>query len=187
MTIRQPLVIAAILAGSATFSLGEDGVTTNTPDSPARTQPRYAGHWVRAMELERMLGYDADVRKLESGANFHPPASVSIALDAVLNPLALGDAEVLIPREQRPYVATGQFVWDDPNDETNYCVVTQHAGETYLWHAAAFVGLYETRIQLVRGRTREQDVLFIEWFPRQAADEPATAAFQRAAAAGEVP
>lgn len=125
-----------------------------------QTQPvepkEFAGKWVRTTSIEEVLGYDSEL----------PDEEIELKIDDALgerwDPEQKTAADKETSRQGHQLIASGQYASSRMNGILWEAIVTHHKGSSYLTVAIPQVGGVPFRITLVRGKTSDRDLLFIE-------------------------
>lgn len=125
-----------------------------------QTQPvepkEFAGKWVRTTNIEEVLGYGSEL----------PDEEIELKIDDALgerwDPEQKTAVEKDVSRQGHQLVASGQIATSRLNGILWEAIMTHHKGSTYVTAALPQVGGVPFRITLIRGKTSERDLLFIE-------------------------
>lgn len=145
-----------------------------------RTRPidpkDFAGKWTRAASLEEQLGYNPDF-----------PGEVEIQIDERLgrrwDRQQKTAFEAQATRMGHTLVASGQFTMSRlnniPNDFAWEASVTRDEGSTYINPVLPQIGAVPFRIMIVRGKTSDRDLLFLEFQPKTEPEARFVSAYKR--------
>lgn len=147
------------------------------PDEQTRPiEPKeFAGKWVRAASVEEMLGYNSDL----------PGDEIEVTIDRHLGERWDQEQKTAFENEAALHghqlVGSAQFVMSKGGRNLWEAFVTRGEGSTYLSAVLPQVGAVPFRIALVRGKTSERDLLFVELQHGKERDERIVSAYKRKA------
>lgn len=165
------VVALIVLTGASLHLRAADPDKQTRPIKPKE----FAGKWVRAVSIEEALGYSSEL----------PGDEIELKIDE-----RLGERW---DREQRNAYAdeaarhgnrlagSGQFAMSKLAGHPWEAFVTRGGGSTYVSPVLPQVGAVHFRIALVRGKTGERDLLFVEFQHGKERDERIVSAYKRKA------